>query len=50
MMPQAVQDRINYHYEAFRISEEQSKGKAWLERHKDYRPVVKLRGDNNEEI
>ena len=44
MMPQAVQDRILYHYEAFKISEEQSKEKAWLERHKDYKPVV--RGNN----
>ena len=43
MMPQAVQDRILYHYEAFKISEEQSKSKAWLEKHKNYRPVVKLR-------
>jgi hypothetical protein len=50
MMPQAVQDRILYHYEAFKISEEQSKGKAWLEKYKNYRPVVKLRGDNNEGI
>ena len=49
MMPQAVQDRINYHYEAFRISEEQSKSKAWLERHKDYKPVVRkeMRGKTN---
>ena len=39
-MPQAVQDRILYHYEAFKIlSEEQSKRKAWLERHVDYKPV-----------
>jgi len=41
MMPQAVQDRIDYYYEAFKISEEQSKEKAWLERHKDYKPVVR---------
>ena len=49
-MPQAVQDRILYHHEAFKIlSEEQSKRKAWLEKHKDYKPVVRkeMRGKTN---
>jgi len=41
MMPDAIKTRIDYHYEVFKIHEEQSKGKAWLERHKDYRPVVR---------
>ena len=41
MMPDAIKTRIDYYYEAFRISEEQSRGKAWLERHKGYKPVVR---------
>ena len=38
-----VQNRIIYHVEAFKKSEEQSENRRFIEKYKDYKPVVKHR-------